>query len=75
LQYELRPDERLKTQKLDIKFDNDNVHSVVAVNHIDNSVYATQEFLEYIPSKGYSIHQTQIVSLMDTNKYSIEVKY
>lgn len=75
LRYEaLRPE--LRTRKLDIKFDAAlNVHSIVIVNRIDNSVSEGQEFLEYIPNQSYTITKKQHVVLHQPGEYHIKALF
>lgn len=68
-------DEEMYTQVLDIKFQENKVHSIIIVNNVNNAVYASQQYLKYIPSLGYSIDKTQDVTLFDKETYKVEVEF
>lgn len=68
-------DESLNTQILDIKFINQQVHSILIVKKMSNQVYESQQYLTYIPRKSYSIKKMQNVTTMDKEEYQIDAKY
>ncbi|MCP4443113.1 MAG: hypothetical protein GY810_29755 [Aureispira sp.] len=68
-------DEAMYTQNLDIEFKDGEVHSIIIVNNVSNAVYASQQYLKYIPSIGYSIDKTQDVTLFDKENYKVEVEF
>lgn len=74
LRYETS-DPQLRTHKLDIKFEQGAVHSILIVNHIENGVYHTEEFLEYIPQRGYTVAKGQSVVLHEKGEYEVKVLF
>lgn len=74
LRYEAKAPE-LRTRKLDIKFKNNQVQSILIVNYIQNTLYTTQEFLEYLPQQGYTVAKKQDVVLYNENDYKVEANW
>lgn len=68
-------DEEMYTQVLDIKFQANKVHSIIIVNNVNNAVYASQQYLKYIPTIGYSLDKTQDVTLFDKATYKVEAEF
>lgn len=68
-------DESLATQVLDIKLDNQSVHSIEIIKKTSSQIYESKQYLTYIPQKSYSIKTTQEVLLFDKNEYHIETQY
>ncbi len=74
LQYKAK-DSDLATRQLDIELKGEVVQSVLVVNQVTNAIYQSQQYLTYIPQKGYTIKKKQAVQLMDKDDYEIEVTF
>lgn len=74
LQYKAQ-DPDLATRQLDIELKGEVVHSVFVINQVTNAIYQSQQYLTYIPQKGYTIKKKQAVQLMDKDDYEIEVTF
>lgn len=68
-------DETLNIQVLDIKLENNMVHSILIIKKTSSQIYESQQYLTYIPQKSYSIKNSQDVVLIDKNEYHIEAKF
>lgn len=68
-------DEALETQALDIKLSGSTVHSILIIKRISNPVYESQQYLTYIPNKGYTIEKTQEFLFSTQEEYNIQAKY
>lgn len=67
-------DEALKTQALTIDYKNNQVHKIYIENNALSAVTSSQQFLEYIAGKSYSIKSTQKLVASSENTLSIRVE-
>ncbi len=68
-------DPSLYTQRIDIEWQDDQIHSITIINAIENQIYESQQFLTYNPAKGYSIKKIQNVKTLGADDYEIEVQF
>lgn len=64
-------DPLLKTQRIIIKKEGDQVKWILIFNHTKNALYETAEKLSYFPDSLYLIQKSQQVRLLGKNTYRI----
>ncbi|TKB96800.1 hypothetical protein [Pedobacter cryophilus] len=67
-------DEDLRTQKIELFFENGILAKIKINSKVDNLLYQTKEDLEFIPDSAYSIKKYQKVILLGENNYLIKAK-
>lgn len=68
-------DEQLKTRKIAITFDQNQVSQIAIQNRLKSIMASTWQNLEYVPGKGYQVHGTQQMRLAGKDKMGIEVEF
>ena len=68
-------DEQLKTRKIAIAFDQNQVSQIAIQNRLKSIMASTWQNLEYVPGKGYQVHGTQQMRLAGKDKMGIEVEF
>jgi hypothetical protein len=68
-------DEQLKTQKIAIAFDQNQVAQIAIKNHLKSIMANTWQELEYVPGKGYQVHGKQQMRLAGEDTMGIEVEF
>lgn len=68
-------DEQLKTRKIAIAFDQNQVSQIAIQNRLKSIMASTWQNLEYVPGKGYEVHGTQQMRLAGKDKMGIEVEF
>lgn len=68
-------DEQLKTRKIAITFDQNQVSQIAIQNRLTSMMASTWQNLEYVPEKGYQVHGTQQMRLAGKDKMGIEVEF
>ncbi len=68
-------DEKLKTQRLSISFDQNTIDSIEIFNNASGSVAKLEQHLQYIPSFGYSIESKQKTTFSDEHVLMVEVRF
>ena len=68
-------DKKLKTQKLNVRYQDNSVISIEIIKNLDNAVAKSNQVLTYFAQKGYRIHSRQALSFSETKELHIEVVY
>jgi major membrane immunogen (membrane-anchored lipoprotein) len=68
-------DDQLKTQKIAISFDQNQVAQIAIKNHLKSIMANTWQELEYVPGKGYQVHGKQQMRLAGEDTMGIEVEF
>lgn len=68
-------DDQLKTRKIAIAFDQNQVAQIAIKNHLKSIMASTWQELEYVPRKGYQVHGKQQMRLAGEDTMGIEVEF
>jgi len=68
-------DEKLRTQLLVISYDLNTVDTISIYNNSSGSVAILKQYLEYIPSFGYSIRSTQKTTFSKEHVVAVDVRF
>ena len=68
-------DEQLKTQKIAISFDQNQVAQIAIKNHLKSIMANTWQSLEYVPGKGYWVQGKQQMRLAGEDTMGIAVEF
>ena len=68
-------DEQLKTQKIAISFDQNQVAQIAIKNHLKSIMANTWQELQYVPGKGYQVHGKQQMRMAGEDTMGIEVEF
>lgn len=64
-------DPELRTKKIIVNKNGENVESITIHNEVKNQLYTSQEELFYSPDSVYRIHKEQDVRVIGTNSYLV----
>lgn len=68
-------EDKLRTRKVVIDFNNENVSHIHIINTTDNVIAQTKQELSYIPQKGYNISSFQDVLFSEPRNMDIKVLF
>ncbi len=68
-------DSKLRTELVEIKYDNGRVDKILIENRTESSIAKTKQVLTYIPRKGYLIESIQNMATMDSSVFKVEVSF
>ena len=68
-------DDQLKTRKIVISFDQNQVAQIAIENRLKSIMASTWQELEYSPGKGYQVHGKQKMRLAGVDMMGIEVEF
>jgi hypothetical protein len=68
-------DEQLKTRKIAISFDQNEVAQIAIENRLKSIMASTWQTLEYVPGKRYQVHGKQKMRLAGVDRMGIEVEF
>ncbi|MDX2069506.1 MAG: hypothetical protein SFV55_13850 [Haliscomenobacter sp.] len=68
-------DDQLKTRKITISFDQNEVAQIAIENRLKSIMASTWQELEYLPGKGYQVHGKQKMRLAGVDMMGIEVEF
>lgn len=65
----------ITTQAIDIQYKNQQPYSISIINKSQNTVYTSEQYLEYIADKGYKVVQKQRIWGWRSDEFTIEATF